>query len=348
MTVGSGGRARLKDVAKLAGVSVKTVSNVVNGYVHVSPSMREKVQRAIDELGYRPNMVARGLRSGRSGVIAFAVPELDQPYFAELARLVVSAAEERGYTVLVDGTEGFLERERLAVGGIRDHLVDGVIFSPLGMAAADLAARPGDTPLVLIGERVEAGAADHVGIDNVAAAAAATRHLIELGRRRVAAIGGQQVPAGVTARVRATGYRNALAGAGLPVDESLLVPADTFHRADGAAAMATLLDRPDPPDAVFCFNDSLALGALRTLYERGVRVPEEVAVIGFDDIEDGRFSVPSLSTIAADKGGIARSAVELLIGRIETGPGEDCREVPVGYRVVARESTLGRPKTTKR
>lgn len=349
MTVGSSGRPRLKDVAELAGVSVKTVSNVVNGYVHVSTAMREKVQGAIDQLGYRPNMVARGLRSGRSGVIALAVPELDQPYFAELARLVVNEAEERGYTVLVDQTEGSPERERVVVAGIREHLVDGVIFSPLGMADADVAARHPTTPLVLIGERATSGLADHVGIDNVAAAVAATRHLISVGRTRIAAIGAQRATTGKTAHLRAVGYRSALADAGLPVDETLIAPAPAFHRADGAAAMAALLDRPAPPDAVFCFNDSLALGALRTLYARGVRVPADVAVIGFDDIEDGRFATPSLSTVAPDKAAIARSAVELLIGRIETDPDAPCREVPVGHRLVARESTLGRsldrPKT---
>jgi DNA-binding LacI/PurR family transcriptional regulator len=366
VTVGSTGRPRLKDVAALAGVSVKTVSNVVNGYVHVSAAMRERVQAAIDQLGYRPNLVARGLRSGRSGVIALAVPELDLPYFAELARLVVNAAEARGYTVLVDQTEGSPERERVAVAGIRDHLVDGVIFSPLGMAAADLAARHPATPLVLIGERTIGGSADrvglvgsadhvglvgsadHVGIDNVAAAADATGHLIERGRRRIAAIGGQHASSGATARLRAAGYRSALAAAGLPVDDGLIAPAPAFHRADGAAAMAALLDRADPPDAVFCFNDTLALGALRTLHERGVRVPDDVAVIGFDDIEDGRFATPSLSTVAPDKAGIARSAVELLIGRIETDPDAPSREVPAGHRLIARESTLGRPNTHKR
>jgi DNA-binding LacI/PurR family transcriptional regulator len=349
VTVGSsGGRPRLKDVAELAGVSVKTVSNVVNGYVHVSSAMREKVQSAIDQLGYRPNMVARGLRSGRSGVIALAVPELDQPYFAELARLVVSAAEERGYTVLVDQTEGSPERERVVVAGIREHLVDGVIFSPLGMAGTDVAARHPTTPLVFLGERVTSGLSDHVGIDNVAAAADATRHLVSVGRRRVAAIGVQRASTGETARMREAGYRSALAEAGLAVDEGLIAPASAFHREDGAAAMAVLLDRPAPPDAVFCFNDSLALGALRTLYERGLRVPDDVALIGFDDIEDGRFATPSLSTVAPDKAAIARSAVELLIGRIETDPDAPCREIPAGHRLVPRESTLGRAKTAKR
>lgn len=347
MTVGGvSGRPRLKDVARLAGVSVKTVSNVVNGYVHVSGPMRERVQRAIDQLGYRPNVVARGLRSGRSGVIALAVPELDIPYFAELAQLVVSVAGERGYTVLVDRTGGEPEAERLVVAGIRAQLVDGVIFSPLGLATEDLARRGDDdgagTPLVLIGERAPDGPADHLGVDNVAAARDATAHLLSTGRRRIAAIGEQRAAAGATAHLRLAGYTEALAGAGLAVDPALVVPASRFHRADGAAAMASLLDGGAAPDAVFCFNDTLALGALRTLYERGLRVPEDVAVIGFDDIEDGHFATPSLSTVSPDKPRIAEVAVDLLLRRIAGDTGTPPQRVDIGYRVIPRESTLGR------
>ena len=131
-------RAGLKDVARLAGVSVKTVSNVVNDYEHVTPKTRARVEQAIKELNYRPNLSARNLRKGRSGIIALAVPELDIPYFAELARLIVTAAEERGLTVLIDQTGGNREREQLVAEGIRDHLIDGLIFSPLALTADDL------------------------------------------------------------------------------------------------------------------------------------------------------------------------------------------------------------------
>ncbi|MFD0660854.1 LacI family DNA-binding transcriptional regulator [Thermocatellispora tengchongensis] len=123
-------RVGLKDVARLAGVSVKTVSNVVNGYVHVTPKTRARVERAIKELNYRPNLSARNLRRGRSGIIALAVPELDIPYFAELARLIVAAAEEHGLTVLIDQTGGSRHREQQVAEGIRDQLIDGLIFSP--------------------------------------------------------------------------------------------------------------------------------------------------------------------------------------------------------------------------
>jgi DNA-binding LacI/PurR family transcriptional regulator len=335
--------ASLKDVANLAGVSVKTVSNVVNGYPHVTVATRTRVERAVAELNYRPNLSARNLRKGRSGVIALALPELDVPYFSELAGFVIEAADAESWTVLVDQTNGRPDRERLVTQGIRGHLIDGLIFSPITMQREDLAARTDDTPLVLLGERVYDGPADHVAIDNVAAAREATAHLLALGRRRVAAIGAQPEMDAGTARLRLAGYRAALAGAGLAGDDRLVVPVDSYHRADGAAAMARLLDLAEPPDAVFCFSDLLALGALRTLLAGGHRVPADVAVIGFDDIEDGRFSTPTLSTISPDKRQIAQLAVSFLLSRIADGAALPPREVQAGYTLAARESTLGRP-----
>lgn len=332
-------RPKLTDVARHAGVSVKTVSNVVNGYVHVSDATRTTVQRAIDELGYRPNLTARSLRSGRTGVLALAVPELAVPYFAELARLIVDAAAQRGFTVLIDQTGGSRERELVVLGGIRDHLVDGVLFSPLALSATDLRARTDRTPLVLLGERSLRAPGDHVGVDNVAAAAEATRHLIERGCRRIAAIGAQYSGPGATGRQRLRGYRDALAQAGLPVEADLIVSTRAFHRGDGATAMARLLECDSPPDGVFCFNDLLAVGALRCAHTRGVRVPEQIALIGFDDAEEGRYSYPSLSTIAPDKAGIATAALDLLAARIDGTGGRAQRRVSAGYRLVAREST---------
>ncbi|MGH3660888.1 MAG: LacI family DNA-binding transcriptional regulator [Micromonosporaceae bacterium] len=342
-------RARLKDVAERAGVSIKTVSNVVNGHPHVRQETRHKVEQAIEALRYQPNLSARSLRAARSGVIALAMPELDVPYFAELARHIVAAAERRGWTVLIDQTEGSRARERVVVAGIRRELIDGLIFSPLALTGADLAERRDSTPMVLLGERIGGDSgdplvADHVMVDNIAAAHTATTHLAHLGRRRIAAIGAQQVPAGVTARLRLRGYRRALQDAGLGVDPELIRPAPAYHRADGAQAMADLLDLPEPPDAVFCFNDLLALGALRTLWQRGLRAPEDVALAGFDDIEDGRFSTPTLTTIQPDKRQIGELAVQLLAERMTPSRQPPPREVFAGHQLVKRESTLGRDR----
>jgi DNA-binding LacI/PurR family transcriptional regulator len=335
-------RVRLRDVAEHAGVSVKTVSNVVNGYVHVSPAMREKVQASLEELNYRANLSARSLRRGRSGLIALAVPALDMPYFAELTRFVVQEAELLGWTVLVDQTDGLREREQVVATGIRSHLIDGLILSPVAMDYAELSAVRDETPIVLLGEKIGGADIDHVAFDNVAAARVATDHLLSLGRTRVAAIGYQ---AGVVARsgvaeVRRTGYEQALEAAGVPVRASLTRTVAGFQRLEGARAMESLL--AERPDAVLCFNDQLALGALRTLAVADVRVPDEVAVIGIDDIEDGRFSSPTLSTIAPDKAAVAREAVRLLHHRLD-GPAEPSREISVGFELVARESTVGRP-----
>lgn len=336
---------RLRDVAERAGVSVKTVSNVVNEQVNVAPRTRARVQAAIDALQYRPNLSARNLRRGRSGVIALALPEIDMPYFAELARLVVQAAEKHGLTVLVDQTDGQVARERLVMAGFRSHLIDGLIMSPMGLGPEEIGTHDRTTPLVLLGEKVGAGPADHVAIDNVDAARQATDHLLALGRRRVAVVGDQpESPAGSgVARLRRRGYEQALRARRIPVDPALIAGVPDFGRRSGAAAMARLLDSGEPLDAIFCFNDTLALGALRLLSERGRRVPDDVAVIGMDDIEDGRWSTPTLSSVAPDKAEIARCSVDLLLDRMDAERSSTIppRDVRTGFTLLGRESTLG-------
>jgi len=339
-------RARLKDVAARAGVSVKTVSNVVNGYEHVTPGTRKKVEEALGELGYVPNLAARGLRNGRSGVIALALPELHAPYFAEIAHHVVRAAAERGWTVLVDETEGRLDRERQVAAGIRAHLIDGLILSPLALTAADLDRRVEGVPMVLLGERVRHDVADRVAVDNVRAACDATAHLLDLGRRRIAAIGVQRSASGVSARLRLQGYRRALRAYQVPLDPALEMPAPVWHRADGAAAVRALLAAGDPPDGLFCFNDLLGLGALRALHEAGLRVPEDVAVVGFDDIEETRYSTPALSTVSPAKDRIASTAVELLMARLAAREPTPPRRVVAPYTLAVRESSDPRPRPT--
>ena len=337
----SGARASLKDVARLAGVSPKTVSNVIHGYAHITDATRSRVQRALDELNYRPNLSARHLRAGRSGVIALAVPELGIPYFAELADSVIRAAGAHGWTVLIDQTDGLAEREQLVTAGIRDQLIDGLILSPLAMGREELRRRTDDTPLVLLGERIHDGPADHVAIDNVAAAATATAHLTGLGRRRIAAIGDQGDVGPGTAALRLEGFARALRHAGLAPDPRLVMPAASYHRRDGAEAMARLLDLEAPPDAVFCFNDLMAFGAMRAILSRGLRIPGDVAVVGFDDLEEGRFSTPTLTTIRPDKEQIARLAVSLLHQRLGSGRGQAPQELQADFSLVVRESTTG-------
>ena len=334
---------RMKEVASRAGVSVKTVSNVVNGYPHVAPQTRARVQQAIDEMGYRPNLSARSLRSGRTGIIALALPRLDEPYFAEVAAAVIEVADRRGCTVLVDQTDGLLEREQLALTGIRPQLIDGLILSPLALGAEQLTAS--STPLVLLGERISGTGFDHVAVDNRAAARLATEHLLGLGRRRVAAIGAMTTDVAQTARLRLAGFCAAVHDAGLDDCVELVQEVGALQRADGARAMHRLLDLPSPPDAVFCVNDLLALGALHALRRRGVRVPEDVALVGIDDIAESSFSAPPLSTVAPDKAQIASLAVDALLARLDGDEDAPPRELTAGFELVVRESTgpAGRP-----
>jgi len=331
----------MKEVASRAGVSVKTVSNVVNGYLHVAPDTRERVQQAIDEMGYSPNLSARSLRSGRTGIIAVSLPRLDEPYFAELAAAVIAVAAVRGCTVLVDQTDGLLEREQRALAGIRPNLIDGLIFSPLALGPGRMRGPAVSTPLVLLGERVSGSRFDHVAIDNVAAARLATGHLLRLGRRRLAGIGSMSTEVAQTARLRLAGFRAATAAAGLCVPEERVQEVTAYRRDEGARAMDRLLDLREPPDAVYCFNDLLALGALHALHRRGVRVPEDVAVIGTDDIVESSYSTPTLSTVAQDTSEIAALAVDVLLDRIGDGSAEPPREVLASFTLKVRQSTVG-------
>lgn len=331
--------ARLKDVAARADVSIKTVSNVVRGQVRVSEPTRQRVLRAIAELDYRPNASARHLRTGRSGVIALAVPELVQPYFAELTAAVIVAAAEHGVSVLIEDTGGDPAAELRAACGLSDPLIDGVLLSPQLLDQGALARRERRVPLVLLGERDYEIPADHVLIDSVAAAREATAHLLALGRRRVAAIGFETNPPHATSQQRARGYHEALHAAAVPYDPELTPMVNSFSRTEGAAAMRTLLALPDPPDAVFCFSDLLASGAIRAAYDHGLNVPRDLAVVGFDDIEETRFCVPSLSTVAPDKAQLAQLAVEALLARIAGDPDAPHTTRHATHRLVPRESS---------
>ncbi|WP_432991011.1 LacI family DNA-binding transcriptional regulator [Dactylosporangium sp. CA-233914] len=331
--------ATLREVAERAGVSVRTVSNVVNDYPHVAPKTRAIVQRALDELGYQPNPLARSLRQGRSGLVGLVIPELDVPYFAELSRAVLHEARALGLTVVVDQTDGELAREReVIVRGQGSAMYDAVIASPVSLTSTDLKARRSTAPLILIGERIAGGGVDHVMVDNVAAAHDATAHLISSGRRRIAAIGESWNRPATTAHLRTEGYRAALTAAGLPVDPELIVATRYLHRADGVQALDRLMSLAQPPDAIFCYNDLLALGVLHAAAHRGVRVPDDLAVVGFDDIEDGRYSRPTLTTISPDRRQIARLAVEMLQRRLD-GDTAPAAELRANYQLIVRESS---------
>lgn len=329
--------ATMRDVADLAGVSVKTVSNVLNDYPYIRPATRDRVLEAVDRLGYRLNTSARNLRRGRTGLISLALPELALPYFAELADEIIDAAEDHGLRVLIERTGAVLEREREVLRD-RVRMGDGLILSPLGLGQEDEPELPDDVPLVLLGERLFSERFDHVTMQNVAAARAATTFLLERGRRRVAVLGVHPGEAVGSAALRLRGHLAALEDAGIAPDPRLQGEARFWHRDTGARAMAQVLDAGARPDAVLALNDALALGALHELRVRGIGVPDDVAVMGWDDIDEARYATPSLTTVDAGRRSIAEAAVERLVARI-ADPDRPTELLEMPYRIVERGST---------
>lgn len=328
---------RLQDVAELAGVSMKTVSNVVHDYPHVSDRMRERVQRAIDELGYKPNLLGRRLATGRTGLLALAFADVTLPYFAELARRVSDIAEEHGYRVLLEQTDGVLERERAVVSGTEAGMVDGILFQPSVMSSTELAKAKSQLPMVLLGEVAAPLSVDRVMIDNVAAARTATAHLIALGRRRVAFAGHEHDHLSRTSELRIAGYQSALEGEGIAPDPALLVPSQGYSPVDRAAAIGAALDAGLDVDAIMCRDDLAAIGALRALQERGLRVPTDVAITGWDNTLMTSVAFPSITSIAPDLTALATRAIVMLRERIE-GLTTMGRHELVDYELILRES----------
>ena len=328
----------LHDVARVAGVSIKTVSNVIHDYPHIRPATRQRVEDAIAELGYTPNLTARGLRSGRTGAIALALPDLGLAYFGELAAAVIAEAEAAGVSVLVEQTGADPVRERDLLRSPRLKLTDGLIFSPLGMGQEDVAALDVPYPMVLLGERIFGGPTDHVTMRNVEAARAATEYLLASGRRRIAVVGAHEGEVVGSAALRLRGYREGLEGAGIEFDDDLIGHTTFWHRANGASSMRELLARGVEFDAVFGLNDTLALGAMRALQESGRRVPDDVAVVGFDGLDEAEYSIPSLTTVDPGREWIAKTAVKTLLERISGDVDGAPRTLLADYRILERES----------
>jgi len=328
---------RLQDVAEHAGVSMKTVSNVVRNYAHVSPQMRERVQRAIDELGYRPNIMGRRLATGRTGLLALAFADVTLPYFAELARVVADEAERRGYRVLLEQTEGTIEGERAVVSAGESGLVDGMIFQPSVMNSAELAQSRIDIPLVVLGENAAPLTVDRIMIDNVEAARAATEHLLALGRRRIAFAGHEASRPTRTSKLRMAGYQQALEDAGLTPDPELLISSVSVSAGNAVRGVGAALDSGLRFDGLVCRDDLAAIGALRALQERGLRVPDDVAITGWDNTPMTAVTYPSLTTVAPDMRALASRAVEMLLERVGGFDGMGRHEL-APFSLVTRES----------
>ena len=277
-------------------------------------------------------------------MLALVVPEIDVPYFSELARDVINAAAELGFRVMIDQTGHDHERERdLLTGADRTMLFDGILFSPLvtqrGTPRDER--RTTSMPLVLLGEHDFDGRYDHVAIDNVRAAQrchAVT--CIDIGRTRIAAIGAQPDETYATPQQRTAGLRDSAARRG--PDRPFAIAAAVHYRRRRRLRLrrGSCSTRSPRPDAIFCYSDLLAMGALRAVFDAGLRVPEDVAIIGIDDIEEGRYARPSLSTVSLDIPFIARAAIARIAARIDD-PDAPAQEVVAPHALLVRESTVG-------
>lgn len=330
----------IQDVAKAAGVSPMTVSNVINDHPNVRPATREKVVEAMARLDYRVNVAARNLRKGRTGTIGLAVPEVDSAYYGLLAATIIAAAERRGLRVSIEQTAS-RDNEPDALSLSRNRLYDGLILSAAGMGQGDAERLRVDHPVVILGDRIFGGPVDHVAMPNFDASRAATRHLIERGCTRIAIVCGA-VEEVDTSSLRIAGYRKALEDAGLAADRALVQQVDRLGMREGAERAREMAKSGLGFDGVFCVTDALAMGVLRGLADVGTRVPDQVKVIGFDNVTGSEFFIPSLSSVDPDHDGMAERAVDLLIRRIEqTEPQARHQEVAGGFSLVIRESTGG-------
>lgn len=336
----------MRDVAALAGVSIKTVSRVVNGEPHTRPEVVARVRAAVDELGWTPNTSARNLRTGRTGTVAIAVEGLRRPYLASLVEVVVDEVARRGLEAAVEPTGGDPARLRSVVAATgRTH--DGLVV--IGDVPPGIGGSGAEPPPVVVIQGTRSDLAlDRVDEDVAVAAALLSRHLVVMGRSRPVVLGadrGHGVERGAVAERPSQALRAALAAVDIDVDRVPFVACGpALDRTAGHAAALAAMDQHPDADSYLCANDEVALGALVALAARGVACPERVAVLGSGNLVDGRFSSPSLTTVDPHPLAMARAALDLLVDRLEGHRREGPRSVTIPVDLIRRESTMGRPK----
>ncbi|MEN2742647.1 LacI family DNA-binding transcriptional regulator [Microbacterium sp. X-17] len=328
----------IRDIAKAAGVSPMTVSNVLNSRPHVKETTRARVLKTIEDLDYRVNVAARNLRTGRTHTIGLAVPEVDRPYFGQLAAAVIEHGLRYDLHVVIEQTGRSRENELGALTLSRLRMYDGLILSAVGLEESDVDQLRVDFPVVILGERIFQGPVDHVAMSNVEGAHAAVSHLIERGCRRIVALHGVLTDHTDVSSLRHAGYLRALAENNLPADPELTLTLEDFSPESASDAIRAAVQRGLQFDAIFCVTDYVALGALRGLADSGLSVPHDVKVIGFDDVESSRFLTPSLSSVNPSHHVMAGKAVDLLVARIDGETGDPVEFVSP-FEVMAREST---------
>lgn len=325
----------LKDVARRARVSVSTAARALGGYGYVSPATRERVLRAARALDYHPNAVARSMIKGRTHTIGVVVSDSSNPFFAAVVRGIEDVALPHGYGILLCNADEDPAKEAMYVDMLRQKRVDGVIVSPSDSSSGALPRLlASGVPVVQVDRRAPGLAADAVVTDNRAGVRAAVEHLSSLGHRHIGLIGG---PARLyTGRERTEAFRDALRQLGLPVVEDWLLEG-TFKVDSGYELAGRLLRSSPRPTAVFVANNLMTIGALLRFKEAGVRIPEEVAVVGFDDMDWAPILTPPLTAVAQPTFELGRAAATLLLERIHR-PSLQPRLVVLPPRLVVRES----------
>ena len=333
------GSATLQMVAQAAGVSASTVSRILNGTAVVSPEKKQAVDEAIASLGFVPNPVARGLAGGRTLSVGVVTQSIDSPFYGVALRGIEDELDRAGYSPLFVSGHWNASQEARCIEMLRSRRVDGIIVLTGRLSDAVLKQTAKAWPVVATGRRLKAPNLFSLDFDNFEGARLATEHLISLGHRRIAFIAGNAEHPDANERLR--GYRAGLQAAGIAYDAGLVVPG-LFHEESGMLATERLLDTRQRFTALFAANDQMALGACLALQRRSLRVPQDVSVMGFDDVSMARYSIPPLSTIHHPAYELGQGAAAAML-RLLRGEKPDF-SLP-GSRVVAREST-GTPALT--
>ena len=333
--------ATIKDVAARAGVSFTTVSHVVNNTRPVSSEVRAKVEAAIRELNFVPSAVARSLKARTTSTIGVVVPNSTNPYFAEISRGIEGYFERRGYCVILGNSDDEPEKQRKYLRVLIERRIDGLIVASAGDqdTLRDALGRT-DVPVVIVDREVPGVQADLVQIDHEEGAYMAARHLLELGHRRIACISGPSQM--VVSEARVHGFIRALREASIEVEGCQVIASD--YTSSGGYEAAVSLLRNSPPTAIFAANDVMALGALRAAAERGLSVPRDLSVIGFDDIAMSRFFYPALTTVGQSILMLGERAAQTLLERVTRDVEGEARRIIIAPNLIVREST-GAPRT---
>jgi LacI family transcriptional regulator, repressor for deo operon, udp, cdd, tsx, nupC, and nupG len=330
--------ASIKDVAKLANVSTATVSRVLRNAGNVTEETKRRVLEAIEALNYQPNVLGRYLRRMETETVLVIVPDITNPFFSKVLRGIEAVALERGYRVLLGDTQNDVQLEEQYLNVLPQKQVDGMIFLTARTRKELMEEMSRQFPIVLACEYLEGTDIPTVSIDNISSARKATEHLIGLGHRRIAHLTGPMDV--ILSRDRLRGYYQALAQHDIDVDAALVQEGD-FSFESGYNVTLKLLALEKPPTAIFAANDAMAIGAIKAVRHRGGRVPDDVAVVGFDDIQMASIFEPGVTTIAQPMFDIGKQAMKLLLQLID-GEEVDRRQFVLPDRLVIRESCGGK------